>query len=127
MFRRSGAPSCGSVHRDRGSVTLEAALTLPLLLLVGATLLWAMGVAFTALAMGDAVRTSARLIARGEDAGLVMSRLQDALPEAELDLDSRGPDLMISAAQFVSAPIPVFRGLGFTVTQSATAPLESAG
>lgn len=106
---------------------MEAALTLPLLLLVGATLLWAMGVAFTALAMGDAVRTSARLIARGEDAGLVMSRLQDALPEAELDLDSRGPDLMISAAQFVSVPIPVFRGLGFTVTQSATAPLESAG
>ena len=68
MTERSGAPSQASVHRDRGSITLEAALVLPVLLLVAMTLLWAMGVAFTALAMGDAVRTSARLIARGESA-----------------------------------------------------------
>ncbi len=114
------------MHRDRGSVTLEAALVLPLLLLVAAALMWAMGVGFTALAMGDAVRTSARLIARGDDTDSVMSRLQASLPDAELALESRGAEVVITAAHEVSLPIPVFRELGFTVTQSATAPLESA-
>ncbi len=126
MITRSGAPSCGSVHRDRGSVTVEAALVLPLLLLVTAALLWGMSVGFTALAMGDAVRTSARLIARGESVELVMSRLQDSLPESELNLESRGPDLVISAAHYMSVPIPVFRNFGFTITQAATAPMESS-
>jgi len=115
------------VHRDRGSVTLEAALVLPLLLLVAATLMWGMGVAFTALAMGDAVRTSARLIARGEDAESVMSRLQGSLPDSDVALDSRDDEVVITAEHFMAVPIPVFRDLGFTVTQSATAPLESAG
>lgn len=127
MIERSGAPSHGSVHRDRGSVTLEAALVLPLLLLVGATLLWAMGVAVTVLAMGDAVRTSARLIARGEPADAVMAQLQTSLPDSELVLEPRDADIEIRAERFMSLPFPVFSGIGFTVTQSATAPLESAG
>ncbi len=125
MCERSGAPSRGSVHRDRGSVTVEAALMLPLLLLLAATLMWAMGVGFTALAMGDAVRTSSRLIARGDDTDSVMSRLQASLPDADLDLESHGSDVVITAQHFMSVPIPIFRDLGFTVTQSATAPLES--
>ena len=127
MIKRSGAPSCGSVHRDRGSVTLEAALVLPLLLLVAATLLWAMGVAFTALSMGDAVRTSARLIARGESADAVMAQLQESLPDSEVVLEPRDVDIMIRAERFMSVPIPVFDGVGFLVTQSATAPLEGVG
>lgn len=127
MIERSGAPSCGSVHRDRGSVTLEAALVLPVLLLVAVILIWAMGVAFTALAMGDAVRTSARLIARGESADAVMAQLQESLPDSELILEPRDVDILIRAERFVSVPIPVFDQVGFTVTQSATAPLEGAG
>jgi hypothetical protein len=127
MIERSGAPSCGSVHRDRGSVTLEAALVLPVLLLVAVTLMWAMGVAFTALAMGDAVRTSARLIARGESADAVMAQLQESLPDSELILEPRDVDVVIRAERFMSVPIPVFDGVGFTVTQSATAPREGAG
>jgi hypothetical protein len=127
MLKRSGAPSRGSVHRDRGSVTLEAALALPLLLLTAATLMWAMGVGFTAVSMGDAVRTSARLIARGEDAESVMSRLKTSLPDSDLELESRGAEVVISAAHFMSLPVPLFHDLGFTVTQSATAPVESAG
>jgi hypothetical protein len=127
MDKRSGAPSRGSVHRDRGSVTLEAALAVPLLLLVAAALMWALGVAIGALAMGDAVRTSARLIARGDAADLVMSRLQQSLPDSDLTLESRGGDVEISAERFVSLPIPVFRDLGITLTQTATAPVESFG
>ncbi len=114
------------MHRDRGSVTLEAALVLPLLLLVTSALLWGINVGTTALAMSDAVRTSARLIARGESADLVMMRLQESLPQAELDLQSRGPDVAIDATQYMSIPIPAFDGLGFTITQSATAPVESS-
>lgn len=115
------------MHRDRGSVTLEAALVLPMLLLVSAVLMWGMGVGFTALAMGDSVRTSARLIARGEDPDAVMARLQESLPDSELELHSQGSDVLITAQQFVPVPMPVFRQLGLTITQSATAPLESSG
>jgi hypothetical protein len=114
------------VHRDRGSVTLEAALVLPLLLLVTSALLWGINVGTTALAMSDAVRTSARLIARGESTDLVMARLQEALPEAELGLRLLGTEVVIDAVRFMSIPIPVFRGLGLTITQSATAPVESS-
>lgn len=114
------------MHRDRGSVTLEAALALPALLLVAVALMWAMGVGFTALAMGDAVRTSARLLARGEDAEHVMSLLQVSLPDSNLDLESRGSDIVVTAQRFMTVPLPVFRDLGFTITQSAVAPLESS-
>jgi hypothetical protein len=126
MYGRSGAPSSCSVHRDRGSITLEAAVVLPLLLLVTSALLWGINVGITAVAMSDAVRTSARLIARGESAELVMARLQESLPEAEIGLRSRGPDVVIDAARFMSIPVPAFRGIGFTVSQSATAPMESS-
>jgi len=114
------------VHRDRGSVTLEAALVLPILLLVSAVLMWGMGVGFTALAMGDSVRTSARLIARGDDPHAVMARLQESLPDSDLELQSRGSDVLITAQQFVPVPMPVFGHLGLTISQSATAPLESS-
>lgn len=115
------------MHRDRGSVTLEAALVLPMLLLVSAVLMWGMGIGFTALAMGDSVRTSARLIARGEDPDAVMARLQAALPDSELDVESRDGEVLITAQRFISVPIPIFRQLGLTVTQSALAPLEAFG
>lgn len=115
------------MHRDRGSVTVEAALVLPMLLLVAAALMWAMGVASTCLAMGDAVRTSARLIARGEPADAVLTQLQESLPDSELALEARGVDIVIRAERFMSVPIPVLNGVGFTLTQSATAPLEAVG
>jgi hypothetical protein len=56
-----------------------------------------------------------------------MTQLQESLPDSEVVLEPRDVDIMIRAERFMSVPIPVFDGVGFTVTQSATAPLEGVG
>lgn len=59
------------VHRrnardDRGAVTAEAALVLPLLAVVATALAWMIALGVTAVRVQDAAREAARVVARGD-------------------------------------------------------------
>src|SRR4051794_39516876 len=51
---------------SRGSITVETAMALPVLLFVLAVALWGISAAAAALRCGDAARVAARAVARGD-------------------------------------------------------------
>ena len=61
---------------DRGAVTAELAMSLPLLLAVTVGLVWLLAVAAAQIQVIDAARETARSVARGDDerAALVIGR-----------------------------------------------------
>ena len=86
--RRGGAPS---EPRDGGSVTAEAALVLPALLLVLAAVLWGVAGGVAHLRCVDAARTGARALARGEAPGVARAAAVESAPaEASVQLRTRG-------------------------------------
>ncbi|GII53696.1 hypothetical protein Pth03_20850 [Planotetraspora thailandica] len=74
-MRRTTAPA-----RDRGSVTAEAAVVLPALVLVLAASLWAVAIAGIHLQCVDAARAGARAAARGEAGGAVRVAVARSAP-----------------------------------------------
>ncbi len=54
---------------ERGAVTAELAMVLPLLVIVTAALAWLLGVGADQLRIVDATREVARALARGDDQG----------------------------------------------------------
>ena len=59
-----------AVHRgERGAVTAELAMALPLLVAVTVGLVWLLAVGAAQLRVVDAARETARAVARGDDAG----------------------------------------------------------
>jgi hypothetical protein len=70
----------GVLWRDRGSVTAEAAVALPALVLVLAASLWAVAIVGAHLQCVDAARAGARAAARGESADAVRVAVARSAP-----------------------------------------------
>lgn len=66
---------------DRGSVTAEAALTVPGLLLFAVMLMWGLAAAAAHIQCVDAARAGARAAARSEPGGAVVAAARAAGPE----------------------------------------------
>jgi Flp pilus assembly protein TadG len=66
--------------RDRGYVTAEAAVVIPVLVLLVGMLLWGLGAVGTQLRCADAARAGARAAARGEAATAVVEVARSAAP-----------------------------------------------
>jgi hypothetical protein len=108
----------------RGSVLLETALAIPMLMAVAVALLWCIGIATTALALGDAARTAARSAARGEAWGDVAARAEASVPGARIRTEDTVDGLRVVMEKQVTAPVPVLAGIDVTLSQSVTIPKE---
>lgn len=106
---------------DRGSVTAEAAVVVPALVVFVAALLWALMAASAQIQCVDAARAGARAAARSEPRAAAMEAARSAAPEgAEVTL-GRSDDLWRVR---VEAPTPGPRGLALTLAAEAMAPAE---
>jgi len=65
---------------ERGAVTAELALVLPMLVAVTVGLVWLLAVATAQMRAVDAARETARAVARGDDEGAAVSRGQQVAP-----------------------------------------------
>lgn len=86
--------------RDRGSVTAEAALALPVLLVVLAAAIGVLVCVASQLRCVDAARAAARVAARGDDAALVRSTAERLAPaDATVELRDGGDtvEVVVSA------------------------------
>ena len=119
--RASAAPPRSS---DEGSVLLETALAIPLLMAVAVALAWGLSLAATSASLGDAARTAARSLARGETGQDVLDRARASVPGAHVSVEDTGADVAVVVAQEVSPPVPILRGLSITVTQRIAIPRE---
>ncbi|MFF4170184.1 TadE family type IV pilus minor pilin [Streptomyces sp. NPDC001744] len=115
MRRSDRSPS------DRGFVTVEAALVLPVLALFTVTLLWGLAAAAAQIRCVDAARAGARMAARSEPVASAEGAARAAAPEGARVSVIRTGELWRVTVE-VAAPGP--RGLGLTLRADAAALAE---
>ncbi len=116
--------SAASSERDAGMVLLETALSIPLLAFVAVGLAWALTVASASLSLGDAARSAARGIARGESVDDAVARATASVPGATAQLETSGDEAVVVITDVVRAPIPLLAGIPVTITQRVAIPKE---
>lgn len=109
----------GRAHRpavlpDRGSVTAETAVVLPVLVLVLAVLVFVLACVSAQLRCVDAARSAARLAARGEPAAAVQAAARAAAPAGAVVRVSRSGDQVLVV---VDADVRPFGRVGRALTE----------
>ena len=122
---RSSGPFRHSWRNDRGSAVLETAIAVPVLMVITAMMLWAMGLGVTSLALASQARDVARAIARGESNEAAVAEAAKGRPRARVLVSEAGGIVSVSVHEVVSIPLPLFEGLEMTIAQDAAASRET--
>ena len=97
MTRSRHQPPHRSRSDQRGAVTAELAMALPLLLAVTLGLVWLLSLATAQVRMVDATRETARAVARGDDVRLAVDRGREvAPPGARLTVSTTSDRVVVS-------------------------------
>ncbi|MGW1190809.1 TadE family type IV pilus minor pilin [Streptomyces sp. NPDC002559] len=89
--RCRGADGRTGEGRDRGAVTAEAAMAVPVLVVFALTLVWALMAASAQIRCVDAARAGARAVARSEPEAQALDVARSAAPEgAEIVMERTG-------------------------------------
>ncbi len=112
-----------SGRSDRGFVTAEAAVVLPVLVMFAMALVWALLVVAAQIQCVDAARTGARAAARQDPADAVVEVARRAAPRsAKVTVGREGDQVRVT----VVAEPPVLSGLPFEVREEAVASVEES-
>jgi TadE-like protein len=109
-------------------VTAEAAMVIPVLLLVTVALAWLVTLGIAQVRCVDAAREGARLAARGESSGIVTAAVRRAGPAgAEATVEESGPGVTVSVEATVVPDVPLLDRLpAVTLHADATSTVEDA-
>ncbi|MFJ2113156.1 MULTISPECIES: TadE family type IV pilus minor pilin [unclassified Streptomyces] len=110
-----------SSEADRGSVTAEAAVAVPALVVFTMALVWALTAASAQIQCVDAARAGARAAARSEPRALAVAAARSAAPAGARVVLGRTDGLWRVR---VEAPTPGPGALALTLTAEAVAPAE---
>jgi Flp pilus assembly protein TadG len=118
-----------SRRSERGAVTAELALGLPLLLAVTVGLVWLLAAAAAQVRVVDAAREAARVAARGDGTEMARSVGRRIAPRgAEVSVQVAGDEVTAEARARVEGPGGLFDFLpGVTVRSTAVAVAEEDG
>ena len=111
---------------ERGAVTAELALGLPLVLALTVGLVWLLAAASAQIRVVDAARESARSVARGDSEAEARTVGSTIAPDgAEIAVVIEGGRVAVTASADVEGPGGLFDFLpGVTVTSRAVAVME---
>lgn len=111
---------------DRGAVTAELALGLPVLMAVTTGLVWLLAVGAAQVRTVDAARETARAVARGDDESAAVAVGERVAPDGvRVSVVSRGDRVVVRAAGHVPGPGGIFALLpGADVSAEAVAVAE---
>lgn len=113
---------------ERGAVTAEAALVLPVLAAVTLALIWMLGLAVAQMRVTDAAREAARAIARGDPVAEAEELARVAAPGAEVRVQQGDGRVRVSVSRDVRPPGDLLGDLGAArIRSTAEALLEGAG
>lgn len=108
----------------RGSVILESAIVIPVIISVGVGMLGVLSIGATALTVGDVARGAARELARGVPQHSVIETAQRAVPNGDVVID-RGPDLVtVQVSRRLQLPMLSWEPFSITIERSASAAVE---
>lgn len=126
--RRSGQGAAArrrvaGARPERGAVTAELAMVLPLLLAVVVAMTWLLSVGLAQVRTVDAAREAARALARGEDEARATSlAVQVAPPGSQVSVGRADGTVIVTVSGTVQGPGGLFGALpGAEVSASATA------
>lgn len=113
---------------DRGAVTAELALGLPLVLATTVGLVWLLAAASAQIRVVDAARESARSVARGDSESSARAVASSIAPDgAQIQVVVEGGRVAVTASADVAGPGGMFDFLpGVTVSSRAVAVMEEA-
>ncbi|VXC25334.1 TadE family type IV pilus minor pilin [Nocardioides sp. AX2bis] len=113
-------------EQERGAVTAEAALVLPLLVAVTVALCWLLAVGAAQVRTVDAAREAARSAARGDDPGAVRDLALRVAPDgATVDVALGAEEVVVTVTGRVAGPGGLVSWLpGATVGSQAVARVE---
>ncbi|MBI1352207.1 MAG: hypothetical protein GC156_13965 [Actinomycetales bacterium] len=109
---------------DSGSVLVETAIAIPVLLMVAAALAWAVTLGSSALALQEIARQVARDVARGVDLPSAVAAAEDAVPGAVVSVQRTSGGVEVEAAREVAAPVPLLAGITVPLRSHLTVPQE---
>jgi Flp pilus assembly protein TadG len=97
---------------QRGTVTAEVAILLPMLLATIVAGCWAAGVVVATIRCTDAARDAARAVARGEsvDTATAIGH-RAAPPDADIEITREGDDIHVSVQADAGSVRPIFNAL----------------
>jgi hypothetical protein len=94
---------------ERGAVTAELAMALPLLVAVTIGLVWLLSIGAAQIRVVDAARETARAVARGDDPGAAVALGQRVAPEgAALTISGSGGEVHVEAEAWADGPGGLF-------------------
>ena len=109
---------------ERGSVVLETALGIPVLVVVAVALAWGIGAGLAALSLADTARDAARALARGETVAEVIDRANRQAPAAIIDVLQDDATVTVRARRTMS--LPILGDLGVDLEQKSIAAREDS-
>ncbi len=113
---------------DRGMVTAEAAVALPVLFVVLALAVWALACVSAQLRCVDAARAAARLAARGETPGVVLAAGREAGPRgASISTGRAGEQVVVTVRAEVRPFGGALRALPAVSVSARAAALREEG
>ncbi|WP_052411629.1 TadE family type IV pilus minor pilin [Streptomyces sp. NRRL S-118] len=116
-----GSETCARSRADRGSVTAEAAVALPALVVFTMALVWGLVAAAAQIQCVDAARAGARAVARSEPREAAVAAARAAAPAGSRVSVARDGELWRVR---VEAPAPGPGALGVTLRAQAAALAE---
>lgn len=114
-------------RKQRGMVTAELATIAPLGVAFAFLLLWIVSLGLTQVRLVDASREGARLVARGEAAGVAKLAAKKLSPDGAKVTVTTDDGLVTVTVQAKSAlPIPFFSGIGARTMESSSVAAEES-
>lgn len=100
------------VRTDRGMVTAETAVVIPVGVVLAVALLWLVSIGFTQARLVDAAREGARLVARGDSVGVATASARRSAPDGTtLDVEQSADVVVVDARLRVDGPLPILPAL----------------
>lgn len=109
---------------ERGAVTAETALVIPVLVGVTVVLVWMLAFGIGQMRTTDAAREAARALARGESEAAAAALVQAADPGASMRVHREGDRVVVTVTRSTSGPLDAFGALSGSTRSSATAVVE---
>jgi Flp pilus assembly protein TadG len=110
---------------ERGMVTAETAVALPVLVAVTLAMVWLLTLGVAQMKVTDAAREAARALARGEPAERAVALAERAAPGAQVTIEDDEGMVVVTVRQGVSSPGGVLTGaLGATEVRSSATALD---
>ncbi|MEP6665182.1 MAG: TadE family protein [Nocardioidaceae bacterium] len=98
-------PAPGVRPEQRGSVTAEAAIVLPIVAAFALTLVWMLSVGIAKVQVVDAARDGARAIARGEDDEQAIAQARETAGEgSQISVDRGNGSVTVTVSFVAGAP-----------------------